>query len=155
MPLRSATPKLAKCWFSLTLKLEGLYFSCRIPPAGSAALVPVASALELSEIRSRHAEFVAFDSCHRENSDAGCAEYSPLLLPFGFFQPLGHLLVICNVTGPALRSTIPAVVFDGHINAGVDEELHRLIVSVPDEIVRDACRLMGTPGRVDVRSGLK
>src|ERR1700724_2357501 len=83
------------------------------------------------------------------------AEYSPLLLLLGFFQPLGHLFVICSVTRPALRSTIPTVVFDGHINAAVDEELHRLIVSVPDELVEDACRLMGTPGRVNVRSVLK
>src|SRR5438128_1777876 len=84
-----------------------------------------------SEIRSGHAEFVDFDSCHLENSDAVVLKYSPLLLLFGFFQPLGHLFVICSVTRPALRSTIPAVVFDGHINAAVDEELHRRIVSVP------------------------
>src|SRR5438045_6531619 len=77
-------------------------------------------------------------------------KYSALLLLFGFFQPLGHLFVICSVTRPALRSTIPAVVFDGHINAAVDEELHRLIVSVPDEFVQDACWLMRTPSRVDV-----
>src|SRR6266403_675167 len=109
----------------------------------------------VQNIFSSSALLELFDSCDLENSDAGCAEYSPLLLLFGFFQPLGHLFVICSVTRPALRSTIPAVVFDGHINAAVDEELHRLIVSVPDEFVQDACRLMGTPGRVDVRSVLK
>src|SRR5262249_35894219 len=47
------------------------------------------------------------------------------------------------------------VVLDGHVNAAVDEELHRLVVPMPDELVQHTRRLMRTPGRVDVRAVLK
>src|SRR5215510_9748764 len=75
--------------------------------------------------------------------------------PFRFRKPLGHLLIVGGVMRPALCSTVPTVVLDSHVNATVDEELHRLVVPVPDELVQNARRLMRTPGRIDVCAVLK
>lgn len=44
---------------------------------------------------------------------------------------------------------------DGHVNGPVDEELHRAVVPMADELLQDARRLMGTPDGVDVRAVLK
>src|SRR5262245_10863321 len=76
-------------------------------------------------------------------------------LPFSLLQPLGHLFVIRGVARPALRGRVPTVILNGHVDAAVDEELHRLVVPVPHQLVQDARRLMGAPGRVDVRAVLK
>ncbi len=70
-------------------------------------------------------------------------------------QPLRQLLVIRGVTRPALRGRIPTIVLDLRIDAAIDQELHRLVVPVPDEFVQNAGRLMRTPGRIDVRAVLK
>lgn len=53
---------------------------------------------------------------------------SPFPLPFRILQPLSHLLVLRGVERPTLCSTVPTVVLDGHIDAALDEESHRLVV---------------------------
>src|SRR5215470_11866068 len=64
-------------------------------------------------------------------------------LPFRFTQPMSQLPVLSSVLRPPLCRAIPAMVLDGHVDAAVDEELHRLVVPMPDELVQDTCRLMG------------
>src|SRR4030095_3356988 len=49
-------------------------------------------------------------------------------------------------------STVPAVVLDGHVDATVDEEPHRVVVVLKDQMVEDARRLMGVPVGVDIGS---
>src|SRR5207247_4176077 len=70
-------------------------------------------------------------------------------LPFSLVEPLSHLLVLRAVARPTLCRTVPTVVLDGHIDAAVDEESHRLVVSVEDQVVQDARWLMGVPRRID------
>ena len=84
-----------------------------------------------------------------------CSSCSLLPLPFRLLQPLRHLLVLLAVARPTLCSAVPAVVLDGHVDAAVDEELHRLVVPVKDQMVQDARRLMGVPGGVDVGAVLE
>src|SRR5947208_17005447 len=81
--------------------------------------------------------------------------FSLFPLPFRVLQPLRHLLVVRGVARPALCSGIPSVVLDGHVDAAVDEELHRLVVPMPDELVQDARRLVGAPRGVDIGTGLE
>ena len=67
------------------------------------------------------------------------------------FQPLSHLLVVRGVARPALRRRIPSVVLDGHVDATVDEELHRLVrIRQEDQMVQDARRLVRVPIGADV-----
>src|SRR5262245_40610810 len=77
---------------------------------------------------------------------------SLLPLPFRILQPLSHLLVLHGVQRPASCSTIPTVVPDGHVDAVVDDESHRVVVlfSQEDQMVQDARRLMRVPVGVDV-----
>lgn len=56
---------------------------------------------------------------------------------------------------PALRGAAPSVVFDRHVDAAVDEELHSFVVIVGDQFVQDACRLVRTPSRIDVSTMLE
>src|SRR5262245_13822031 len=64
---------------------------------------------------------------------------SPSLLPFRIFQPLRHLRVVHRIERPTPCRTVPAVVLDGHVDAAVDEELHRLVVPLKeDQMVQDA-----------------
>ncbi len=60
-----------------------------------------------------------------------------LTIPFRILQPPSHLLVLRAVARPTLCSTVPAVVLDGHVDAAVDQELHRLVAPVEDQVVHD------------------
>src|SRR5688500_7503350 len=71
-------------------------------------------------------------------------------LAFRLLQPPRHLLVVRGVPRPTLCRAVPTIVLDGHIDAVVDEELHRLVVRMKDQFVQDARRLMGAPRGVDV-----
>jgi hypothetical protein len=44
----------------------------------------------------------------------------------------------------------PDMVPDGHIDTAVDEELHRLVVRMKDQLVQNARRLMGAPRGVSI-----
>src|SRR5437773_6827136 len=63
----------------------------------------------------------------------------------------GHLLVLRSVARPTVCVTVPTVL-DGHIDAAVDEELHRLVAPVEDQMVQDARWLMGVPPGVEIRA---
>src|SRR4029453_527843 len=66
---------------------------------------------------------------------------SPSQFPLAvrFLQPLGHLVVLLAVERPTLCRAVPAVVLDGHVDAAVDEESHRLVVPrKEDQMVQDA-----------------
>ena len=80
---------------------------------------------------------------------------SQVPLPFRILQPLSHLLVLLAVERPTLCGTVPAVVLDGHVDATVDEESHRVVGAVEDQVVQDARRLMGVPGGVDIGAVLE
>src|SRR2546425_13295103 len=72
-------------------------------------------------------------------------------LPFRLLQPLGHLLVLCGVERPAPCRGVPTVVLDGHVDAAVDEESHRLVrVRQEHQAVQQARRLVRGPICVDV-----
>ena len=66
------------------------------------------------------------------------------------FQPLSHFVVLRGVARPPQGSTVPPVVLDGHVDAAVDEESHRVVVVPKDQLVQEARRLMGVPGGIDV-----
>jgi hypothetical protein len=67
-----------------------------------------------------------------------------------------HPSIFPNVVCPPFGGAAPPIVLDRHIDASVDEELHSLIVTATDgELVQDACRLVRTPSRVDVRAVLE
>src|SRR5947209_18349912 len=69
----------------------------------------------------------------------GCSPCSLLPLPFRLLQPLGHRLVLRGVTRPTLCGSVPTVVPDGHIDAAIDEESHRLVILVKtSQLVQDA-----------------
>ena len=76
-------------------------------------------------------------------------------LPSRILQPLRHLLVLCGVTCPTLRSAAPAIVPDRHVDAAVDEELHGLVVFVKHQLMQDAGRLVRAPVRVDIGAVLE
>src|SRR5262245_38210831 len=48
-------------------------------------------------------------------------------LPFCLLQPLGHLLVVAAVARRTRRVAAPTVILDRHVDAAVDEVLHRLV----------------------------
>src|SRR6185503_12952052 len=72
--------------------------------------------------------------------------------PLSLLQPLRHFLIALPISRPSSRVAIPAVVLDGHVDAAIDEELHRLVVVLENQRVQDARRLVGVPSRVDVRA---
>ena len=93
-------------------------------------------------------------SCWRECSKVS-SSYSPFPPPFRLFEPLGHPFVALAVARPTGCGTVPTVVLHGHVDASVDEVLHRLVgVRQKDEMVEDARRLVRVPIRVDVRAVL-
>src|SRR5438445_12905693 len=72
-------------------------------------------------------------------------------LPFRLLQPLSHLLVLCGMERPAPCRGVPTVVLDGHVNAAVDDESHRLVgVRQEHQAVQQARRLVRVPIGVDV-----
>src|SRR4029453_1697233 len=89
-------------------------------------------------------------TARRPSPPGACAPCSLRPLPFRILQPLSHLLVLLAVERPTLCSTVPAVVLDGHVDATVDEESHRLVVVLEHQMVQDARRLMGVPIGVDI-----
>src|SRR4029453_4504074 len=91
-------------------------------------------------------------TARRPSPPGACAPCSLRPLPLCILQPLSHLLVLLAVERPTLCRTVPPVVLDGHVDATVDEESHRVVVSVEDQVVQDARRLMGVPPRIDVRA---
>ena len=73
--------------------------------------------------------------CCRSASSSHCAIFSSFVA----------------VARPTRCGTVPTVVLDGHVDAAVDEELHRLVrVRQEDEMVQDARRLVRAPIGVDV-----
>src|SRR5207249_7441549 len=71
--------------------------------------------------------FLALAGSRRCSGKCSAACSSSLLpLPFRTLQPLSHLLVLLAVERPTLCSTVPAVVRDGHVDAAIDEESHRV-----------------------------
>ena len=67
-------------------------------------------------------------------------------------QPLRHLLVLHSVRCPTLGGRAPAIIDDRHVDAAIDEELHRFVIFVPHQLMQDAGRLVGAPVRVDIGS---
>src|SRR5580692_10942409 len=66
-------------------------------------------------------------------------------------QPLGHLLVLHSVRCPTLGGRAPAIIDDRHVDAAIDEELHRFVIFVGIyQLMQDAGGLMGAPVRVDI-----
>src|SRR5207249_2230699 len=91
----------------------------------------------LSSARSPH---LTRDRRFRPSWRSSC---SLLPLPFRLLQPLRHLLVVIAVARPTDCVTVPPVILDGHVNAAVDDELHRLVrVRQEDEMEQDARRLV-------------
>src|SRR6516165_3410236 len=72
----------------------------------------------------------------------------PTLLRLG--QPLRHLLVFRCVIGPTLGRSAPAIIDDRHVDAAVDEELHRFVILVPHQLMQDAGGLVAAPARIDI-----
>ena len=80
------------------------------------------------------------------------SSWSPFALPFRIRQPLRHLLVVGAVPCPTLRGAVPAVVLDGHVDAAIDQETHRLVVLSEHQLVQQTRRLVRAPVGIDVRA---
>src|SRR5256885_11691086 len=89
-------------------------------------------------------------ACSADECSGPCSSFR-CPLPFRLLEPLGHLLVALAVARPTNCVTVPTVVLDGHVDAAVDEELHRLVrVRQEDQMVQDARRLVRVPIGADV-----
>src|SRR5712691_1764307 len=59
-------------------------------------------------------------------------------------QPLRHLLVLHSVRCPTLGGRAPAIIDDRHVDAAIDEELHRFVILVEiHQLMQDAGGLAG------------
>ena len=73
----------------------------------------------------------------------------------GACQELRHILILSGVVSPPLRSRIPAMIANGHIDTVVDQELCRFIVPADGALMQNAGRLVRAPVRIYVGSAFQ
>src|SRR6185503_13506368 len=137
---------------------RAVYFLCHCPSDHPARALPGALPFGVRTFLppSRQRRYGGRSSSQLRHFIVACrSRFSVLAFlvpsPFRLLEPLSHLLVVVADAGPTDGVPVPTVVPDSHVDAAVDEELHRLVrVRQEDEVVEDARRLVRVPIGVDV-----